>query len=62
MKNKIVSADDAVALIQDGDTLCLSGFVGTGTPEEFQKELTEQGSDVKMLNANDFLSQKAILE
>ncbi len=34
MKNKIVSADDAVALIQDGDTLCLSGFVGTGTPEE----------------------------
>ena len=34
----------------------------TGTPEEFQKELTEQGSDVKMLNANDFLTQKAILE
>lgn len=34
MKNKIVSADDAIALIQDGDTLCLSGFVGTGTPEE----------------------------
>lgn len=34
MKNKIVSADDAVALVQNGDTLCLSGFVGTGTPEE----------------------------
>jgi len=34
MKNKIVSANDAVALIQDGDTLCISGFVGTGTPEE----------------------------
>lgn len=34
MKNKIVSADDAIALIQDGDTLCISGFVGTGTPEE----------------------------
>jgi propionate CoA-transferase len=34
MKNKIVSADDAIALIQDGDTLCVSGFVGTGTPEE----------------------------
>jgi propionate CoA-transferase len=34
MKNKIVSADDAIALIQDGDTLCLSGFVGTGTPED----------------------------
>lgn len=34
MKNKIVSPDDSVALIQDGDTLCISGFVGTGTPEE----------------------------
>lgn len=34
MKDKVVSAEDAVALIQDGDTLCLSGFVGTGTPEE----------------------------
>jgi len=34
----------------------------TGTPEEFQKELTEVGSDVKMLNAYDFIAQKAILE
>ncbi|MBX2807642.1 MAG: acyl CoA:acetate/3-ketoacid CoA transferase [Cellvibrionaceae bacterium] len=34
MKNKLVSADNSVALIQDGDTLCLSGFVGTGTPED----------------------------
>lgn len=34
MKNKLVTAEDAIALIQDGDTLCLSGFVGTGTPED----------------------------
>ncbi|MFT7387564.1 MAG: propionate CoA-transferase [Candidatus Endobugula sp.] len=48
MKNKIVSADDAVALIQDGDTLCLSGFVGTGTPEELivalERRFLETGS------------------
>src|SRR5919199_450720 len=34
LKNKIVSADEAVAIIRDGDTLCSSGFVGIGTPDE----------------------------
>src|ERR671933_993970 len=34
LKNKIVSADEAVAVIRDGDTLCSSGFVGIGTPDE----------------------------
>jgi len=34
MRNKQVSLDDAVAVIQDGDTLCTSGFVGIGTPDE----------------------------
>ncbi len=34
MRNKVVSADEAVAIIRDGDTLCNSGFVGTGTPDE----------------------------
>jgi propionate CoA-transferase len=33
-KNKIVSADEAVAIIRDGDTVACSGFVGCGTPEE----------------------------
>lgn len=31
--NKIVTADRAVACIQDGDTVATSGFVGTGFPE-----------------------------
>ncbi len=31
---KITSADEAVAAIRDGDTICISGFVGVGTPEE----------------------------
>ena len=31
---KIVSAEEAVAIIRDGDTLCNSGFVGIGVPDE----------------------------
>lgn len=34
MRQKIVSADDAVAIIMDGDTLANSGFVGIGTPDD----------------------------
>jgi len=33
MKNKLVSADAAVALIRDGDTLANTGFIGSGAPE-----------------------------
>ena len=33
MKNKIVSAEAAIALIHDGDTLCNGGFVGIGVPD-----------------------------
>lgn len=32
--DKIVTADEAVALIRDGDAVSCSGFVGIGTPEE----------------------------
>jgi propionate CoA-transferase len=34
MKNKIVSAEQAIAIIRDGDTLACSGFAGSGTPDE----------------------------
>ncbi|MGX7709162.1 acyl CoA:acetate/3-ketoacid CoA transferase [Methylobacterium sp. Gmos1] len=34
LKNKIVSADEAVAIVQDGDMIAVSGFVGIGTPDE----------------------------
>jgi propionate CoA-transferase len=34
MKNKIVSTDEAIAIIRDRDTVAFSGFVGSGTPEE----------------------------
>ena len=34
MKNKVVSADEALAIVRDGDTVAVSGFVGSGTPDE----------------------------
>src|SRR5690349_25006230 len=34
MKNKIVSPAEAIAVIRDGDTVSISGFVGIGTPDE----------------------------
>lgn len=34
MLGKIVSSEDAVSIIRDFDTVCISGFVGIGTPEE----------------------------
>lgn len=33
MADKLMSAEDAVARIRDGDTVCTSGFVGIGVPE-----------------------------
>lgn len=42
MKNKIVSADDAVAIVQSGDTICNSGFVGNGTPDELLAALARR--------------------
>ena len=42
MRNKIVSAADAVALIRTGDTLATSGFVGIGTPDALLAALAER--------------------
>jgi propionate CoA-transferase len=39
VKNKIVSAADAVAIVRDGDTIACSGFVGAGTPEALIRAL-----------------------
>src|SRR6516225_3845110 len=57
MKDKIVSADEAVAIIRDRDTLCTSGFVGVGTPDELLVALekrylqTRHPSDLTILFA-----------
>jgi propionate CoA-transferase len=34
LTNKIVSADEASAVLQDGDTVAIQGFVGIGVPDE----------------------------
>ena len=43
----LVSADKAVSVIRDGDTVCISGFVGVGTPDELlialEKRFLETG-------------------
>ncbi len=42
MKNKLVSAADALAIVRDGDTVAFSGFVGTGTPDELIEALEKR--------------------
>ena len=48
MKNKVVSADEAIAIVRDGDTLANTGFVGNGAPEELllalERRFVETGS------------------
>ena len=34
MGDTLVAAHDAIELIRSGDTVCTSGFVGSGVPEE----------------------------
>jgi len=34
MRDKLGSADEVIKIIQDGDTVLISGFVGIGTPDE----------------------------
>ena len=34
LQNKIITADEAIAVIQDQDTIIISGFVGIGVPDE----------------------------
>lgn len=48
MTQKVISSEEAISLIQDRDTLAISGFVGIGTPEELiialEKRFLETGS------------------
>ncbi|GLQ33920.1 acyl CoA:acetate/3-ketoacid CoA transferase [Amylibacter marinus] len=45
MVDKVVSLEDAVAVIKDGDTVCVSGFVGIGTPEALVRGLADRYRD-----------------
>ena len=50
---KTVSAADAVALIPNGATLMIGGFMGVGTPERLIDELVRQGKRNLTVIAND---------
>lgn len=45
MLNKVIPAEDAIALIQSGDSICTSGFVGIGVPELLLKTLKQRYID-----------------
>ncbi len=50
---KTISAENAVAMVPDGATLMIGGFMGVGTPERLIDELLRQGKrDLKII-AND---------
>ncbi len=42
MRRKVVSAADAAALVNDGDTLTTSGFVGIGVPDELLSAIEQR--------------------
>jgi acetate CoA/acetoacetate CoA-transferase alpha subunit len=50
---KRISLEDAVALIPDGATLMIGGFMGVGTPERLCDELVRQGRRELTVIAND---------
>lgn len=45
MRNKIVSVEEAVNIVHDGDTLCYSGFGTNGVPEELAHALARRFLD-----------------
>ena len=42
MRDKITTAAEAIAVIQDGDAICTSGFVGIGVPDELLRALEKR--------------------
>jgi acetate CoA/acetoacetate CoA-transferase alpha subunit len=50
---KTIALTDAVALIPDGATLMIGGFMGVGTPERLVDELVRQGKRNLTVIAND---------
>ena len=50
---KTILLKDAVALIPDGATVMIGGFMGVGTPERMIDELVRQGKRNLTVIAND---------
>ena len=51
--NKIISLDEAVAKINDGDTVMVGGFLGVGSPEKLIDALVAKGTRDLTLICND---------
>lgn len=53
MKNKIISIDEAMNLIHDGDTVMIGGFMACGTPEILMDGIVDKGIKDLTVIAND---------
>lgn len=53
MADKIITADKAVAMIRDGMTLMIGGFMSNGTPEILMDAIAEKGIKNLTVIAND---------
>ena len=53
MKNKIITAQEAAAMIKDGSTLMVGGFMANGTPESIMDALVEKGVKDLTVMCND---------
>ena len=51
--NKIISLDEAVANVKDGDTVMVGGFLGVGSPERLIDALVAKGTKDLTLICND---------
>ena len=56
MRNKVTSAAEAVAVVQSGDAICTSGFVGIGVPDALLVD-TGEPRDLTLLFANDAVDE-----
>jgi acetate CoA/acetoacetate CoA-transferase alpha subunit len=53
MRNKIFSAQEAVAKVKDGDHVMVGGFLQGGTPDVIVRELIRQGQKGLTITSND---------
>lgn len=53
MKNKIISAKEAAAMVQSGDTVMFGSFLGNGCPENIIDEIIANGTKDLTIIAND---------
>ncbi len=62
MLNKIITADEAVAGVQDGMTIMVGGFMGTGAPEILMDALVRKGVKNLTVIGNDGGAPKGLYE